>query len=111
MPCGAAYNIVTRTEFRVLRSFGERQHLRAASLLPVHRGNTQLKTTLQSGGGCSRPQNCGAAVLKRRPTSVLPPCFSPRYTTRQSCSSRLATFRKISLSPILTDSDKVMRQP
>src|SRR5229473_7635945 len=25
MPCGAAYNIVTRTEFRVLRSFGERQ--------------------------------------------------------------------------------------
>ncbi len=48
------------------------------SSVPVHRGNTQLKTTLQSRGGCSRPQNCGAAVLKRRPTSVLPPCFSPR---------------------------------
>src|SRR5229473_7429081 len=37
-----------------------------------HGGNTQLKTTFQSRGGCSRPQNRGAAVLKRRPTSVLP---------------------------------------
>jgi hypothetical protein len=67
--------------------------------------------TLQSVGVCSRPQNCGAADLKRRPTSVLPPCFSPRYTTRQSCSPRLTTFRRISFSPNLTDADKVMRQP
>ena len=64
------------SESWVRRSCGYR--LASRFTVPVHRGNTQLKTTLQSRGGCSRPQNCGAAVLKRRPTSVLPPCFSPR---------------------------------
>src|SRR5260370_19317939 len=76
---------------------------------PVHRGNTQFKTTLQSRGGCSRPQNCVAAVLKRRPTSVLPPCFSPTSTTRQSCSSRPAIFHKMSLSPDLLHRGRVRR--
>ena len=74
MACGAAYNIVTRTEFRVLRSFGERQHSGAESLLPGHRGNTQLqdyspvprwvlKAPELRRGGFETKANFGSAAL------------------------------------------------
>src|SRR5260370_40846914 len=89
--------------FRVFEH-GAQRRLHARAL-----GKYSAQDYFQSRGGGSRPQNCGAAVLKRRPTSVLPPCFSPRETTRQFCSLRLATFRKMRLSPNFTDEEKVMR--
>src|SRR6266436_5605982 len=48
-----------------------------ARILTKRFWRTGEEALIQSRGGCSRPQNCGAAVLKRRPISVLPPCFSP----------------------------------
>ena len=77
-------------------------NVREESPLPLTEENS-TQDYRQSGGGCLRPQNCGAAVLKQRPTSVLPPCFSPRYTTRQSCSSR---FGDISQDEPLAQSDR-----
>src|SRR5260370_8250562 len=89
--------------FRVFEH-GAQRRLHAPAL-----GKYSAQDYFQSRGGCSRPHDCGAAVLNRRPTSVLPPCFSPSYTTRQVCSLLLRTFPMLSLPPTFTNANQSKR--
>src|SRR5260370_33833068 len=82
MPCGAAYNIVIRMEFRVLRSFGERQ-------VPLFwKGSRQLAqepilpfpTPVRPQAGASDDDSSQSHVLLGNDTYVNP---KSGYTTRK----------------------------